>query len=177
MLAAEDPAVSFASFYHQGLDLSHLAKSQAAFRLSHEPGRSAKVMDGTDFGQALLWSARLVEVGVQGPSIRRLGSSRKKKNLQRNSRALSLRTLDPGLAALVNDLEFAWTLENTLVMAMGEFGRTPKSTMRRGEIMASAICRSSWLGRKSGGQSLGATEVKGYYAAENVHTPGGFRRM
>src|SRR6267378_1073537 len=62
--AAEDPAVSFDSFYHQGLDLVSSREAQAAFDLSKEPEKVRESYGRNDFGQRLLLARRLVEVGV-----------------------------------------------------------------------------------------------------------------
>jgi len=62
--AAEDPAVGFDSFYHQGLDLVSSREAQAAFDLSKEPDKVRESYGRNDFGQRLLMARRLVEVGV-----------------------------------------------------------------------------------------------------------------
>ena len=66
-------------------------------------------------------------------------------------------------------------LESTLVFCLGEFGRTPKINKDAG--------RDHWPHAMSilaagagipGGQVVGATDVKGYYASDNVHPPEDF---
>lgn len=83
--------------------------------------------------------------------------------------------LDQGLAALINDLDDRGMLDSTLVVCLGEFGRTPKVNKDAG--------RDHWPGAMSvvfagagvpRGQVVGATDPKGYYAAENIYSPEDF---
>jgi len=79
------------------------------------------------------------------------------------------------MAALINDLHDRGELENTLVLLLGEFGRTPKINKDVG--------RDHWPHAMSvlvagagvpAGQVIGATDVKGYYASENIYSPEDF---
>src|SRR5437868_5895773 len=62
--AAEDPAVGFDSFYHQGIELVTSPSAQAAFDISKESDKTRDAYGRNDFGQRLLLCRRLVEVGV-----------------------------------------------------------------------------------------------------------------
>ncbi|HSH92850.1 MAG TPA: DUF1501 domain-containing protein, partial [Roseimicrobium sp.] len=82
---------------------------------------------------------------------------------------------DQGVAALITDLDQRGMLDNTLVIALGEFGRTPKVNKDGG--------RDHWPGAMSvlmagagipKGQVVGATDPKGYYASDNVYSPEDF---
>jgi uncharacterized protein (DUF1501 family) len=86
-----------------------------------------------------------------------------------------MKRFDQGVAALVKDLDDRGLLEKTLVIALGEFGRTPKVNKDGG--------RDHWPGAMSvlmagagvpRGAVVGATDAKGYYAAENVYRPEDF---
>jgi uncharacterized protein (DUF1501 family) len=79
------------------------------------------------------------------------------------------------MAALIRDLDDRGMLDNTLVIALGEFGRTPKVNKDAG--------RDHWPGAMSvlmagagipRGQIVGATDAKGYYASDNVYKPEDF---
>ncbi len=83
--------------------------------------------------------------------------------------------MDQGVAALINDLDQRGMLDSTLVICLGEFGRTPKVNKDAG--------RDHWPGAMSvlmagagipRGQVVGATDPKGYYAAENIYSPEDF---
>jgi uncharacterized protein (DUF1501 family) len=83
-----------------------------------------------------------------------------------------MKRFDQGLAALINDLDERGLLDTTLVIALGEFGRTPKVNKDAG--------RDHWPGAMSvlmagagvpRGAIVGATDARGYYAAESVYRP------
>ena len=172
--AAEDPAVSFDSFYHQGLDLVSSREAQAAFDLSKEPEKVRDSYGRNDFGQRLLLARRLVEVGVSWVTVNYGGWDHHEK-IFTGLKGSIMKNLDQGLAALISDLDARGVLENTLVLALGEFGRTPKVNDRGGRDhwphAMSVFMAGAGIPR---GQIVGATDVKGYYAAENVHTPEDF---
>ena len=79
------------------------------------------------------------------------------------------------MAALINDLSERGSVENTLVVCLGEFGRTPKVNKDAGRDHWS-FAMSVMMGGAGvpGGQIVGATDVKGYYANDNVYAPEDF---
>jgi hypothetical protein len=172
--AAEDPAVSFDSFYHQGLDLVSSREAQAAFDLSKEPEKVRETYGRNDFGQRLLLARRLVEVGVSFVTVNYGGWDHHEK-IFTSLKGSIMKNLDQGVAALISDLDQRGLLDNTLVIALGEFGRTPKVNDRGGRDhwphAMSVLMAGAQIPR---GQIVGATDVKGYYASENVHTPEDF---
>ncbi len=172
--AAEDPAVSFDSFYHQGLDLVSSREAQAAFDLSKEPEKVRESYGRNDFGQRLLLARRLVEVGVSFVTCYYGGWDHHEKIFTAFKGPI-MKNFDDGVAALINDLDQRGLLDNTLVIALGEFGRTPKVNEKAGRDhwphAMSVLMAGAGIPR---GQVVGATDVKGYYASENVHTPEDF---
>ena len=172
--AAEDPAVSFDSFYQQGLDLVSSREAQAAFDLSHEPEKVRESYGRNDFGQRLLLARRLVEVGVSFVTCYYGGWDHHEKIFTAFKGSI-MKNFDQGVSGLINDLDQRGLLDSTLVLVLGEFGRTPKVNEKAG--------RDHWPHAMSvlmagagipGGQVVGATDVKGYYASENVHSPEDF---
>jgi len=172
--AAEDPAVSFDDFYHQGLDLVSSKEAQAAFDLSKESDKVRESYGRNDFGQRLLLARRLVEVSVSWVTCYNGGWDHHEK-IFTSLKGSIMKNLDQGLAALINDLDARGLLENTLVLCLGEFGRTPKVNDRGGRDhwphAMSVFMAGAGIPR---GQIVGATDVKGYYASENVHSPEDF---
>jgi uncharacterized protein (DUF1501 family) len=83
--------------------------------------------------------------------------------------------IDEGIAGLIQDLDQRGTLDNTLVVCLGEFGRTPKVNERGGRdhwsFAMSVLMAGAGVPR---GQIVGATDVKGYYASDNVYAPEDF---
>jgi len=80
--------------------------------------------------------------------------------------------LDQTLSALLDDLQQRGLLESTLVVAIGEFGRTPKINDKAGRDHWNQ-CYSALLagGGIRGGQAVGASDARGEYPAVRPLTP------
>ena len=172
--AAEDPAVAFDSFYQQGLDLVTSPQAQAAFDVSKESDSVRDAYGRNSFGQRLLLARRLVEVGVSFVTCYS-GGWDDHKILFKSYKGDKMGNLDKGIAALINDLDQRGLLENTLVLCLGEFGRTPKVNKDAGRDhwphAMSILAAGAGVPR---GGIIGATDARGYYASENVHSPEDF---
>jgi hypothetical protein len=171
---AEDPAVSFDQFYARGLDLVSSREAQEAFDIHSEEKTVREEYGRNDFAQRLLLARRLVEVGVSFVTVYYGGWDHHTKIFDAY-KGDHLKRLDQSLAALITDLDRRGLLENTLVLTLGEFGRTPKINKDGG--------RDHWPGAMSvlmagagvpRGGVVGATDPKGYYASENVYRPEDF---
>ena len=172
--AAADPAVDFDSFYQQGIDLLSSDQAQAAFNVEKE---SAKVRDRygrNDFAQRLLLARRLTEVGVSFVMVYNGGWDHH-TDIFKSGFKKKIATVDQGVAALINDLHDRGQLESTLVVMLGEFGRTPKINDRAGRdhwpYAMSVLMAGAGIPT---GQIIGATDTKGYHASENIHSPEDF---
>jgi uncharacterized protein (DUF1501 family) len=83
--------------------------------------------------------------------------------------------VDQPIAALITDLKQRGLLEETLVVWMGEFGRTPDNGIREGGKAYgrdhNANAMTLWLagGGSNAGHTIGATDEIGAEAVENVH--------
>ena len=172
--AAADPAVEFDSFYQQGIDLISSAKAQAAFDVEKEPAEVRDRYGRNDFGQRLLLARRLTGVGVSFVTVYNGGWDHHSDIFKEPFRK-KVERVDTGMAALINDLHDRGQLDSTMVLLLGEFGRTPKINDRVG--------RDHWPHAMSvlvagagvpPGQVIGATDVKGYYASENIYSPEDF---
>ncbi|HYF33913.1 MAG TPA: DUF1501 domain-containing protein [Prosthecobacter sp.] len=172
--AAEDPTVGFDQFYQQGMELVTSPTAQAAFDVSKEPEHVRKMYGENDFGQRLLLARRLAEVGVSF-TVAYWGGWDHHRGIFKTFKDGYAQKLDQGLSGLINDLDQRGMLDSTLVLCLGEFGRTPKVNKDSG--------RDHWPGAMSvvmagagipGGQIVGATDPKGYYAAENIYSPEDF---
>lgn len=171
---AEDPAVSFDTFYGQAVDLIASRPAQEAFDINREDARTRDLYGRNDLGQRLLLARRLVEVGVSFVTVH-YGGWDHHRGLFKTCKGEFMQKFDRGLAALLTDLDQRGLLESTLVIALGEFGRTPKINKDAG--------RDHWPGAMNilfagagvpRGGVVGATDPKGYYASENVHSPEDF---
>jgi hypothetical protein len=171
---AEDPAVTFDQYYQQGVDLVLSPQAQAAFDLGREDEKVRDAYGRNDFAQRLLLARRLVEVGVSFVTVYNGGWDHHTKIFEAY-KGDKLKQLDQGMAALISDLGQRGLLEKTLIVLLGEFGRTPKVNKDGGRdhwphamsvLMAGAGC--------PGGAIVGATDAKGYHASENVYRPEDF---
>lgn len=172
--AANDPAVSLDEFYEQGYRLVYSKEAQAAFDIAMEPEKTRESYGRNDFGQRLLLARRLTEVGVPFVSVYYGGWDHHTKIFE-TMKKTALPKLDQGMAALMTDLKQRGTLDNTLVVCLGEFGRTPKVNKDTGrDHWSFAMSVMAGGAGIPGGQIVGATDVKGYYANENVYRPEDF---
>ena len=172
--AAADPSVDFDSFYQQGIDLISSPEAQAAFDVEKEPAEVRDRYGRTDFGQRLLLARRLTGVGVSFVTVYNGGWDHHTKIFEDGFKK-KITMVDTGVSALINDLHGRGQLDNTLVLLLGEFGRTPKINKDGG--------RDHWPHAMSvlvagagvpPGQIIGGTDVKGYYASENIYSPEDF---
>jgi len=171
---AEDPAVTFDQYYQQGVELVQSTQAQAAFDLAREDAKVRDSYGRNDFGQRLLMARRLVEVGVSWVTVYHGGWDHHTKIFDAY-RGDNVKNMDLGVAALIHDLDQRGLLDNTLVLLLGEFGRTPKVNKDGGRdhwphamsiLLAGGGCPR--------GAVIGATDAKGYAAATNVHSPEDF---
>ncbi len=171
---AEDPAVTFDDYYHQGIDLVLSPQAQKAFDIGKEDAKIRDAYGRNDFGQRLLLARRLVEVGVSWVTVYSGGWDHHTKIFE-GYKGSSLKQTDQGVAALIEDLDTRGLLDNTLVLMLGEFGRTPKVNKDAGRDhwphAMSVLMAGAGIPR---GHVVGATDAKGYYAAENVYRPEDF---
>jgi len=172
--AAEDPAVMLDTYYQQGYQLVSSEQAQAAFDISRESKEVREKYGRTDFGQRLLLARRLTEVGVPFVTVY-YGGWDHHRDLFNTMKTNALPKMDQGVAALIEDLHARGTIENTMVIVLGEFGRTPKINKDAGRDHWSFAMSVLMAGAGiPGGQIVGATDVKGYYANENVYAPEDF---
>ncbi|MDE0821632.1 MAG: DUF1501 domain-containing protein, partial [Opitutales bacterium] len=172
--AANDPAVSLDEFYRQSHDLVYSKPAQDAFDISREPDKTRDKYGRNDFGQRMLLARRMTEVGVPFVTVY-YGGWDHHTNIFPDLKDKALPKLDQGLAALVEDLHERGSIKNTLVICLGEFGRTPKINERGGRDHWSFAMSVMMAGAGiPGGQLVGATDVKGYYANDNVYSPEDF---
>ncbi len=114
------------------------------------------------FGQACLMARRLVEAGVPFVEVVMgdgVGWDTHRDNFAR-VRALSLEC-DAAMSALVTDLKSRGLLDSTLVVWMGEFGRTPQCTGGGRNHWAKAWSTVLVGGGIKGGQVIGKTDKDG----------------
>ncbi len=176
--AAGDPALALDDHYKQAYDLMNSKEAQAAFDIGREPVKVREQYGRNGFGQRLLLARRLVEAGVPFVTVNDGGWDHHTDIFDALRKRLP--GWDQSVAALITDLEERGMLDSTLVIALGEFGRTPKISTLAGSQKAG---RDHWANAMSvlfagggtpGGTVIGATDKKGFAAIERVLAPENF---
>jgi len=177
-----DSSVSFQQqdrYSQEAYDLVLGGTAQKAFNLSDEPDAVRDRYGRDSFGDKALLSRRLVEAGVTFVTMSDAwghwdhhGDEVQWGGIVKGLTPM-LPVLDRGITALISDLEHRGLLETTLVVIIGEFGRSP--------IMTKTAGRDHWPGVMSllmagggikGGQVIGATDRRGGSIQERPLGPG-----
>lgn len=170
---AGDPAMAFDEFYDQGFELISSKEAQAAFDIGKEDGATRTAFGRNPFGQRALLARRLVQAGVPFVTLYEGGWDHHVGIFDALDKRLP--SFESSIAALINDLEAKGMLERTMVVVLGEFGRTPTINTRGGrDHWSNAMSVVFAGGGTSGGQVIGATDKQGYSAVENVLAPENF---
>src|SRR5207253_8176609 len=127
--AGDRPAADLGEHYGRAFDLLTSPRVASAFAIGAEPARVRDKYGRHTFGQSALLARRLVEAGVTFVTVNCVpwdhhGTPPQLKTTEGAKQLIP--PLDRALAALVEDLIQRGRYEQTLVVAMGEFGRTPK---------------------------------------------------
>ena len=171
--AAGDPVLALDDYYRQGYDLINSPEAQKAFDVQSENDSLREKYGRNSFGQRALLARRLVEAGVPFITLYEGGWDHHTDIF--SSLTKRLPSFDQTVAALLADLKDRGLLDSTLVVVLGEFGRTPKVNERGG--------RDHWSNAMSvlmagagipGGTIVGATDRAGYSAVDNVKSPENF---
>jgi hypothetical protein len=171
--AAADPVNALDEYYRQGYDLVASKDAQLAFDIHSEPAETREAYGRNSFGQRALLSRRLVEAGVPFITLNEGGWDHHTKLFETCSKRLP--TFDQTVATLIEDLERRGLLASTLVLVLGEFGRTPKINKDAGrDHWSNAMSVLMAGGGTPGGIILGATDRAGYNAVERVLSPENF---
>jgi hypothetical protein len=119
--------------YERAIDLVISGKARRAFDLSSEPDKVRDSYGRNTFGQSCLLARRLVEAGTRvveviWPKVANSDNHSwdQHKDLSKRMKEQSAPMFDAGFSALIEDLDQRGMLEETLVVAIGEFGRSPQ---------------------------------------------------
>jgi hypothetical protein len=168
--AAADPVMAQDEHYQQGFELIASKEAQAAFDIGREPDRVREAYGRTSFGQRALLARRLAEAGVPFITLYDGGWDHHTKLFPSFKNRMP--AFEGTIAALIEDLHQRGMLETTLVVALGEFGRTPQINKDGGrDHWSNAMSVMFAGGGTPGGLVVGATDVKGYSAVERVLSP------
>lgn len=112
-------------FYSRSYDMVTAPAVKKAFDIASEDSKLRERYGRNTLGQSCLLARRLVESGVSFVHVDRGGWDTHRKNFDVLEKT-RLPELDQALAGLLEDLAQRGMLDSTIVLCMGEFGRTPK---------------------------------------------------
>jgi uncharacterized protein (DUF1501 family) len=167
-------------YSQQALNVVLSGRARQAFRLDQEPDRVRGNYGRNSFGEKMLLARRLVESGVTFVTISPIfgrfdnhGDDVVWKGIIKGLKPL-LPLFDQAVFALISDLESRGLLNDTLVLALGEFGRSPIFSQRgTGGREHWSNCMSMLVagGGLSHGQVVGSTDAKGGEIKDGRVTP------
>ena len=167
----------FDSFQSQAFDLLTSAAARRAFDVTGEAEQLRNRYGMTPFGQGCLLARRLIEADVSLVTVNwerddaYWDTHADNFNQHRNT---LLPNLDRGFSALLEDLDQRGLLDETLVVCLSEFGRTPKINAKAGRDHWSP-CNSVVLAGAGikGGQVYGKSDRQAAYPVEHPVSPEG----
>lgn len=145
-----------------------------AFELHRESDQVRDRYGRTTNGQSLLTARRLIEAGVPVVQVNmgRVQSWDHHQAVFTTLKQRMLPPLDQCVSALIDDLDERGLLDDTLVMMMGEFGRTPKINGERGRDHWGPCFFGLFAGAGvQGGQVIGRSDLTGAYPATRGFSP------
>ena len=148
--------------------LSSDGSFRRAFEMDREPAAVRDRYGRHAYGQSLLLARRLVEAGmpVVQANMGKMNTWDTHGNNFKRLKETLLPPFDQGLAALLGDLDERGLLDTTLVVAVGEFGRTPTINKDAGRDHWSGVFSAVFAGAGvRGGQVIGASDRKAAYPA------------
>jgi hypothetical protein len=165
----------------QAFNLLTSPQARKAFDLSQEPARLREHYGSHQFGQSCLLARRLIEAGVSLVQVNWYrGADEPPDNpcwdthvdVANRVKNVLAPTLDQTLSALLIDLEDRGLLDDTLVVTMAEFGRTPKFNARGGrEHWGNVFSIAMAGGGVQGGRVVGASDAQGAMPKDGRVTP------
>jgi hypothetical protein len=175
--AKVDAAAPLVRQQDEAFDLLLSPRARKAFELDRE-GPAVRDRYGRDvFGSCMLLARRLVETGVTFVTIhtetRGNGHWDTHENNFNMLRHFLLPWLDRGLSVLLEDLEVRGLLESTLVVTMGDMGRTPRVNPKAGRDHwpQCGFCLMAGGGTKAG-YVHGASDKTGAFPKDHPVSPG-----
>jgi hypothetical protein len=178
--ADESPSQNTSTEYDQAHRLITSKAAKTAFDLSAEPAKVRNRYGRKTIGQSCLLARRLVERGVPFVTVNNRGwdthndlYTRLKEGFTGAKKPVGLiPSLDLGFSALIADLKDRGLLDETLVVVMGEFGRTPKLNTAGGRDHWPRVFSVALAGGGiQGGQIIGSSDSVGESPKNQPVTP------
>src|SRR5213593_1457973 len=168
--------------FHQAYTLMSSAKAREAFSIKDEPEKTRERYGMNRFGQSCLLARRLIERGVRFVTVNMFETVFNEITWDIHGskpfspiscyRDLIGPMFDNAYASLLEDLKERGLLQKTIVLAMGEFGRTPKINPAGGrDHWPQAWTILMGGGPIQGGRVVGSTDEIGGYPVDRPTTP------
>ncbi len=168
--------------FHQAYTLMSSAEAREAFDLTAEPAALREAYGGNKFGQSCLLARRLIERGVRFVTVNMFETVFNEITWDIHGSApfspiecyrdLVGPMFDMAYSSLLKDLAERGLLDSTLVIATGEFGRTPKINPAGGRDHWPQVWSMLMAGGGlQGGRVVGKTDELGAFPAERPVTP------
>jgi uncharacterized protein (DUF1501 family) len=139
--------------------------SEELFSIDNEPTAVRAKYGPTQFAEQCLVARRMVEAGVPFVKVARAWWDSHGQNFETHQELCA--DLDHSMSVLLDDLEQRGLLENTLVITLAEFGRTPKINGSLGRDHFANAWSTSLTGCGiKGGTVYGKTDADGQNVAE-----------
>lgn len=177
------PVRDYDVFQQQAFDLLTSSRAKQAFEIEREPDAVRERYTRSTWGQSCLLARRLIEAGVRmvhvnwprEPGDNAVDNPLWDTHAQNHDRVEDVLCpqFDVSFTALIDDLAERGLLDETLVVAIGEFGRTPKINAKAGRDHWGSVFSFVMAGAGiSGGQVYGASDANGAYPARDRVQPG-----
>jgi hypothetical protein len=161
--------------YQRAFELLTSQRVATAFEIGREPAAVRDRFGRHTFGQSALLARRLVEAGVTFVTVNCVpwdhhGTPPQLKTEEGGRKLIPV--LDQAIAALVDDLSQRGMYERTLVVAMGEFGRTPRMNKDAGrDHWGNTFSVLMGCGGMRMGQAIGRSSAKGEWVMDRPLSP------
>ena len=165
-----DQIATYDEFHQKAAQMVLSPKSQSAFDLAQESEKLRDTYGRHEFGQSCLLARRLIENGVRFVTVNSAGWDHHAKIFENLDKKLP--QFDQGFSALIDDMAERGLLKDTLVVCMGEFGRTPKVNKDAGRDHwgHAGVMMFAGAGVR-GGKIIGATDKSGSAVIDRPVTP------
>ena len=167
---SDDGLKTLDEFQKRAMDLVLSPEARRAFDIQREDPRLRDRYGRSTTGQSCLLARRLVESGVRFVTVNSGGWDHHANIFASLDKRLP--EIDGCLSSLIEDLDSRGLLDSTLVLCMGEFGRSPKVNNMAGRDHWGHVASLMWAGGGvKGGRVIGASDDQGAYVSDRPIRP------
>ena len=165
-----DQIATYDEFHARAREMVLSTEARTAFAIDREPEKLRDRYGRNTAGQSMLLARRLVDAGVRFVTVNYGGWDHHAKIF--DSLDKKLPEFDRAVSALVEDMSARGSFENTLLVVMGEFGRSPKVNKDAGRDHWGQAASLLFAGAGvKPGLVLGKTDKHGAYATQRPVSP------